>query len=207
MIMVGKRKRDTAAVASFRAEEHSAASLPTTGKPPIATPTPTLTATPAPMCTKPPEPQAYISAAPTSTPTPQTMIGPAPTPTATPPAFSGKDAVQGLCDIAEAVDPVLPNPATVGGPDVGDIIDQAYIWQQSVPVVSPQSEVVFRALVRVPIIVAKAFKDGPSTVIVLRRRTNYERSGCIVDRRCKTRVDNMAHPGRTLFCQRRFARL
>jgi len=95
---------------------------------------------------------------------PQTFIGPAPTPTATPPAISGKDVANGICEAADAVDPVMPNPETFGGPDVGDIIDQAYIWQQSVPVI-PQSEPVFRVLVRAPITVAKAFKDGPSAVV------------------------------------------
>lgn len=99
------------------------------------------------------------------TPTPETLIGPAPTPTAMPPALSGKDVVNGICEAADAVDPVMPNPETVGGPDVGDLIDQAYIWQQSVPVVSPQSEAVFRLLVRAPISVAKTFKDGPSAVV------------------------------------------
>ena len=59
----------------------------------------------------------------------------------------------------------MPDPATVGGPDVGDIIDQAYLWQQSVPVVSPQSEMLFETFVRLPIIAAKTFKDGTSTVV------------------------------------------
>jgi len=99
------------------------------------------------------------------TPIPPTTIGAAPTPTATPPAISGKDVVQGLCDAADEVDPWMPNPETVGGPDAGDIIDQAYLWQQSVPVVSPQSELMFRVLVQGPIIVAKAFKDGASTAV------------------------------------------
>ncbi|WP_322509521.1 hypothetical protein, partial [Anaerolinea sp.] len=89
------------------------------------------------------------------------FIGPAPTPTATPPAISGKDVARGICEVADAVDPVLPNPETIGGPDIGDMIDQAYVAQQSVPRISPA----FETFVRAPIVVVKAFKDGPSTVV------------------------------------------
>jgi len=99
----------------------------------------------------------------------QTFIGPAPTPTAipaptaTPPAISGEDVANGICEAADAVEPVMPNPETVGGPDVGDIIDQAYVAQQSTPYASAGP--LFEALVRVPIVIAKVFKDGPSTVV------------------------------------------
>ncbi|MFO3797351.1 MAG: hypothetical protein ACK8QZ_08745, partial [Anaerolineales bacterium] len=106
------------------------------------------------------------SICPLPTPKPE-FIGPAPTPTATPtppatpPAISGEDVARGICDVANAVDPVLPNPATLGGPNIGDMIDQAYVWQQSVPRISPPFEII----VRVPIMMAKVFKDGPSTVV------------------------------------------
>jgi len=56
----------------------------------------------------------------------------------------------------------MPDPATVGGPDVGDLIDQAYVAQQNIPYGSATP--LFEPLIRVPIIAAKVFKDGPSTV-------------------------------------------
>ena len=79
--------------------------------------------------------------------------------------LSPDDAAHGICELSDAVDPLMPDPATVGGPDVGNLIDQAYLWQQSVPVVSPQSEMLFRVFVRWPITAAKALKDGPSTIV------------------------------------------
>ncbi len=71
-------------------------------------------------------------------PTPQVFIGPAPTkqptPTPVPPLhLTGQDVACGICEAADLVDPVMPDPATFGGPDIGDLIDQAYMWQQSVP--------------------------------------------------------------------------
>jgi hypothetical protein len=68
----------------------------------------------------------------------------------------------GICEAADLVDPVMPDPATVGGPDVGDLIDQAYVAQQNIPYGSATP--LFELLIRVPIIAAKVFKDGPSTV-------------------------------------------
>ncbi len=112
------------------------------GTNPPEQPHPTPTPGSAPLCT--PSPQFYWEAAPPSTPTPT----PYPPP-------SLQDVAEGICEAAEAVDPLMPDPATVGGPDVGDIVDQAYLWQQEVPPNNPY----FETLVRTPIIVAKKFKD------------------------------------------------
>ena len=71
--------------------------------------------TPAPMCTKPPSSQAFIGPAPTPTPTPTPI-----------PTLSAEDVAHGLCEAADAVDPLSPDPATIDGPDIGDLIDQAY---------------------------------------------------------------------------------
>jgi hypothetical protein len=43
------------------------------------------------------------------------------------------------------------------------LIDQAYVAQQNIPYGSANP--LFESLIRVPSIVAKAFKDGPSTVV------------------------------------------
>lgn len=76
------------------------------------------------------------------------------------PSLSAQDLAHGVCEAADMVDPVMPDPATVGGPDVGDLIDQAYIWQQSVPYGGfGGGQPLFEALVRAPIFVAKVFKD------------------------------------------------
>ena len=135
--------------------------LATPGKPtesrtvlatPMSTPTPMTTPTPAPMCTKPPSSQVFIGPAPTPPPTPTPI-----------PTLSAEDVAHGLCEAADAVDPFSPDPATVGGPDTGDFIDQAYAAQQTVPYGSAPPS--FEVLVRAPIIIAEMLKKGPSTVV------------------------------------------
>ncbi len=132
---------------------------PPTLTPTTATPTPTQTLqpdplppSPVPACTMPPTPQVFIGPAPTKQPTPTPV-----------PPLTGHDVARGICKAADLVDPVMPDPATVGGPDVGDLIDQAYVAQQNIPYGSATP--LFEPLIRVPIIAAKVFKDGPSTVL------------------------------------------
>ena len=132
---------------------------------PQGTPTPTATPTsmktpqpdplppsPVPACTRPPTPQVFIGPAPTKQPTPTPV-----------PPLTGRDVARGICEAADLVDPRIPNEVTVGGPDVGDLIDQAYVAQQNIPYGSTTP--LFEALIRAPIIAAKVFKDGPSTVV------------------------------------------
>ncbi len=139
-----KPQRDEQAYQRYRQGERSGP------QPQSSTPTPA--STPVPMCTVPPRPQTFIGPAPT------------PTPTSTPmPTLSAVDVAHGVCEAADALDPMMPDPATVGGPDVGDIIDQAYIAQQNIPYGSAHP--LFEALIRVPVITAKVFKDGPSTIV------------------------------------------
>ena len=142
---------------------------PTPTPTPSKTPPPTLTPTTAPTTpVKPPQPDPLPPSpvpACTMPPTPQVFIGPAPTKQPTPtsvPPLTGQDVAHGICEAADLVDPVMPDPATVGGPDVGDLIDQAYVAQQNIPYGSATP--LFEPLIRVPIIAAKVFKDGPSTV-------------------------------------------
>ena len=132
--------------------------MPQGTPPPTATPTSMKTPqpdplppSPVPACTMPPMPQVFIGPAPTKQPTPTSV-----------PPLTGQDVAHGICEAADLVDPVMPDPATVGGPDVGDLIDQAYVAQQNISYGSATP--LFEPLIRVPIIAAKVFKDGPSTV-------------------------------------------
>ena len=101
------------------------------------------------MCTKPPSSQAFIGPAPTPTPTPTPI-----------PTLSAEDVAHGLCEAADAVDPFSPNPATVGGPDEGDILDKLNAAMQSVP---PSNPVI--ATAKFAVSAAELFRKVASTPV------------------------------------------